>query len=125
MSKVTKLPNKPFRPNPDAARLLLAGAAETLAGPPPQQATEAQEPERYVKLPLEQIQIYEHNPRSARNTQYDEIKEALRAEGLGKVLLHVTKRPGEAIYTLSFGGGTRFRAIQELYEEKEIIGEVV
>lgn len=116
--KISQLP-KPIRPKQTAesARSLLAGVADALNGPAPAQDTA--EPERYIRLPLSQIQIYEKNPRAARNTQFDEIKEALRSEGLGKVLLHVTKRPGEAVYTLSFGGGTRFRAIQELYQETE------
>jgi ParB family protein of integrating conjugative element (PFGI_1 class) len=114
--KVRQLTNRPLvKPDPHAARKLLSGVADAINSDAP--APEAPEPERYIKLPLHMIQIYERNPRTTRNAQHDEIKEALRAEGLGKVLLHVTKRPGESIYTLAFGGGTRFRIIQELHTE--------
>jgi ParB family protein of integrating conjugative element (PFGI_1 class) len=114
---VTRLPPpKKFPNNPGAREDILAGARAALEAeadaPPP-----VREPEQYRQLGLEQIQVYEHNPRIARNAQFDEIKEALNVEGLGKVLLHVTKRPGELVYTLSYGGATRFRAIQELWNE--------
>ena len=115
--KVTRLPPpRKFTRDPNAGSDLLAGARAALeadAPPPPV----GREPEQYRQLGLEEIQIYEHNPRTTRNTQFDDIKEALRTEGLGKVLLHVTKRPGESVYTLSFGGGTRFQAIKELWDE--------
>ena len=114
---VTRLPPpKKFARDPNAGSDLLAGARAALeadAPPPPV----GREPEQYRQLGLEEIQIYEHNPRTTRNTQFDDIKEALRTEGLGKVLLHVTRRPGESVYTLSFGGGTRFQAIKELWDE--------
>ncbi len=114
---VTRLPPpKKFPRDPNAGSDLLAGARAALeadAPPPPV----GREPEQYRQLGIEDIQVYEHNPRTARNAQFDEIKEALRIDGLGKVLLHVTKRPGDSVYTLSYGGGTRFKAIQELWDE--------
>ncbi len=114
---VTRLPPpKKFTRDPSAREDILAGARAALAAdaPPP---PIGREPEQYRQLGIEDIQVYEHNPRTARNAQFDEIKEALRIDGLGKVLLHVTKRPGDSVYTLSYGGGTRFKAIQELWEE--------
>jgi hypothetical protein len=114
---VTRLPPpKKFLSTPSARKDILAGARAALASdaPPP---PVGREPEQYRQLGLEEIQIYEHNPRVARNTQFDEIKDALRIAGLGKVLLHVTRRPGESVYTLSYGGATRFKAIQELWAE--------
>ena len=114
---VTRLPPpKKFPNTPNARKDILAGARAALAADAPQQPV-GREPEQYRQLGLEEIQIYEHNPRTVRNAQFDEIKEALRIDGLGKVLLHVTKRPGDSVYTLSYGGGTRFKAIQELWDE--------
>ena len=114
---VTRLPPpKKFTRDPNAREDILAGARAALAADAPP-APVGREPEQFRQLGLEEIQVYEHNPRTTRNTQFDDIKEALRTEGLGKVLLHVTKRPGESVYTLSFGGGTRFQAIQELWNE--------
>jgi hypothetical protein len=75
------------------------------------------EQERHITLPLHMIQIYASHLNTTRHARHDEIKEALRAEGLGRVLLHVTQRPGESIYTLTLGGGTRLRIIQELHAE--------
>ena len=114
---VTRLPPpKKFPQNQSAREDILAGARAALEVDAPQPPV-GREPEQYRQLGLAEIQVYEHNPRTTRNTQFDDIKEALRTEGLGKVLLHVTKRPGESVYTLSFGGGTRFQAIQELWNE--------
>ena len=114
---VTRLPPpKKFPNNPGAREDILAGARAALEADAPLPPV-GREPEQVRQLGLEEIQVYENNPRTTRNTQFDDIKEALRTEGLGKVLLHVTKRPGESIYTLSFGGGTRFQAIQELWNE--------
>ncbi len=114
---VTRLPPpKKFPNNPGAREDILASARAALEADAPQPPA-GREPEQFRQLGLAEIQVYEHNPRTTRNTQFDDIKEALRTEGLGKVLLHVTKRPGESVYTLSFGGGTRFQAIQELWNE--------
>ena len=114
---VTRLPPpKKFTRDRNAREDILAGARAALKADAPQ-APVGREPEQYRQLRLEQIQVYEHNPRVARNAQFDEIKDALRIAGLGKVLLHVTRRPGESIYTLSYGGATRFKAIQELWAE--------
>ena len=116
--KISQLP-KPIRPKQTAesARSLLAGVADALNGPAP--TPDTAEPERYIRLPLSQIQMYEKNPRIARNTQFDALKESFRANGIGTLLLHVTKRPGESVYTTAFGGGTRLRAVQELYSETQ------
>jgi hypothetical protein len=73
--------------------------------------------DKFTTLAVDDIRVYEHNPRTLLNEQYGAIKEGLAAEGLGKVLFYVVKRPGEEHYTLSFGGGTRLNAIKELWQE--------
>lgn len=71
---------------------------------------------RMIKLPLDQIRRYERNPRRFGNEHYDEIRESIRQRGLDQPLV-VTQRPGEPYYVLKKGGGTRWQALNELWEE--------
>lgn len=68
------------------------------------------------QVPIEQIELYDRNPRRVRNPNYDEIKESIRASG---VLQNpkITRRPGAPRYTLAFGGNTRLAILRELYAE--------
>jgi hypothetical protein len=83
----------------------------------PETENETPQHDKFTTLAVDDIRVYEHNPRTLLNEQYGAIKEGLAAEGLGKVLFYVVKRPGEKHYTQSFGGGTRLNAIKELWQE--------
>lgn len=71
---------------------------------------------RMIKLTLDQIRRYERNPRRFGNEHYEEIRESIRHRGLDQPLV-VTQRPGESFYVLKKGGGTRWQALNELWEE--------
>lgn len=68
---------------------------------------------------VEQMDCYDHNPRSILNPKYQEIKECLRQDrGLAGTLL-VTRRPGQKKYIPYRGQNTRFSALVELWEETQ------
>ncbi|MBL4748895.1 MAG: ParB N-terminal domain-containing protein [Magnetovibrio sp.] len=67
-------------------------------------------------LNIEQIELYENNPRTFKNPKYDDIKASINAEGL-KQPLCVTRRPGDSKYFVEAGGNTRLSILWELFEE--------
>jgi ParB family protein of integrating conjugative element (PFGI_1 class) len=69
-----------------------------------------------MRLPIDQIDYYDHNPRRSRNPHYDEIKASIRAQGMRQPLV-VTRRPGGERYMLRFGGNTRLMILRELFAE--------
>lgn len=71
---------------------------------------------RQVSLTLDDISEFSLNPRRTDNPKYEEILESIRTIGLENPLV-VTKRPGEAGYTLFNGGSTRLRALKALWAE--------
>lgn len=71
-----------------------------------------------IRLNLDQVDPYEHNPRSKRNQKFFDIKESIRARGLD-TLMWVTRRPGSKRYVLAKGGGTRYAVLRELWEETQ------
>ncbi|MFC7411526.1 ParB family protein [Hydrogenophaga atypica] len=68
-------------------------------------------------LPIDDIEPYEHNPRTGLNPRYDEIKASIRAEGITNTLT-VTRRPQSQKYMPYGGGNTRLRIAKELYHEE-------
>lgn len=68
-------------------------------------------------LHINDIDVYEHNPRTKPNPLYEEIKNSIRVKG---ILNHisVTKRPGSQRYTVYGGGNTRLRIARELFNEE-------
>lgn len=73
---------------------------------------------RQVSLTLDDISEFSLNPRRTDNPKYEEILESIRTIGLENPLV-VTKRPGEAGYTLFNGGSTRLRALKALWAETQ------
>jgi ParB family protein of integrating conjugative element (PFGI_1 class) len=69
-----------------------------------------------MRLSIDEIDTYDHNPRRSRNPHYDEIKESIRAQGMRQPLV-VTRRPGGERYMLRFGGNTRLMILRELLAE--------
>lgn len=78
----------------------------------------ADEAVRVISLKLDDINSFALNPRRAENPKYEEIKESIRAIGLENPLT-VTKRPGEAGYTLYNGGNTRLKILKELWTQTQ------
>ena len=70
-----------------------------------------------LQLHLDQLQEFDRNPRRAANAEYDMLKASLIKTGAEKVLLTVTRRPGEDCYFPAAGGNTRLRILKELWEE--------
>lgn len=68
-----------------------------------------------VRLNLDQIHEFDRNPRRAPNAEYDLLKASLFKTGAARVLLVVTRRPGEDQYFPAAGGNTRLRILKELY----------
>ncbi|MDP1652104.1 MAG: ParB N-terminal domain-containing protein [Rhodocyclaceae bacterium] len=69
-----------------------------------------------IELSVEDIRPYEHNPRRASNTKFNEIKASIRASGLRNPFT-VTRRPGESHFVVEAGGNTRLLAIRQLWVE--------
>lgn len=72
--------------------------------------------ESSLKIPVDRIRTYDHNPRRSENPEFLRIKASIRAQGLDQPLV-VTQRPGDTDYMTYAGGNTRLRAIKELYAE--------
>lgn len=72
-----------------------------------------QSDEWFEWVPIDEIQLYSHNPRRILNPEYDRIKESLRVHGLTQPLV-VTKRPGAGKYELHSGGNTRLQILKDL-----------
>ncbi|MYB33526.1 MAG: hypothetical protein F4X92_00040 [Gammaproteobacteria bacterium] len=70
-----------------------------------------------IRLNLDQIHEFDRNPRRAPNAEYDLLKASLFKTGAARVLLVVTRRPGEDEYFPAAGGNTRLRILKELYAE--------
>ncbi len=69
-----------------------------------------------VPVDIELIDPYDRNPRTARNEEYDRIKDSIRVRGMDSPLV-VTRRPGGARYMIAAGGNTRLIILKELFEE--------
>jgi len=69
-----------------------------------------------IELSVEDIHPYEHNPRRANNTKFNEIKASILASGARNPFT-VTRRPGEAHFVVEAGGNTRLLAIRQLWAE--------
>lgn len=69
--------------------------------------------ETVVELDVFQISPFEKNPRVHKNSEYEQIKDSIKARGL-ESKLYVTKRPGTQKYILAKGGTTRLSILQEL-----------
>ncbi len=69
-----------------------------------------------ISATLDDIEFYTLNPRKTDNPEYEAIKESIREIGLENPLT-LTKRPGDASYTLYNGGNTRLKALKELWQE--------
>lgn len=67
-------------------------------------------------LEITRIKLYEDNPRRERNASYDELKENIRVDGLKQHLI-VTRRPGDELYMVEYGGNTRLQILKELADE--------
>ncbi|MCC4607806.1 ParB family protein [Xanthomonas campestris pv. zinniae] len=65
---------------------------------------------------LEQLRPYDLNPRVTVNPLYAEIKASIRERGLDAAPA-ITRRPGEAHYTIRNGGNTRLAILRELWAE--------
>jgi ParB family protein of integrating conjugative element (PFGI_1 class) len=69
-----------------------------------------------IELPVEAIRPYEHNPRRAGNSKFDEIKASILACGIRNPLT-VTRRPGDEHFVVEAGGNTRLLAVQQIWAE--------
>ncbi|MGP3791667.1 ParB family protein [Pseudomonas sp. B392_1p] len=69
-----------------------------------------------IRVSLEQLRPYEHNPRILRNPLHDQLKASIRERGLDQPPT-VTRRPGETHYIIRNGGNTRLAILNELWTE--------
>lgn len=69
---------------------------------------------RLISLEVEDIQLYDRNPRQGRNPEYDRIKQSILRYGLEQPLV-VSRRPGEENYVVTAGGNTRLQILKELF----------
>ncbi len=69
---------------------------------------------RLVSLEIDQIKLYDGNPRTSRNPEYERLKYSIANHGLEQPLI-VTRRPSESAYIVKSGGNTRLQILKELY----------
>jgi ParB family protein of integrating conjugative element (PFGI_1 class) len=69
-----------------------------------------------MKIPIDNIQKYDRNPRQSRNPEYNTLLELLRANGQEEALT-ITRRPGDEHYIIRRGGNTRLDIMTLLYHE--------
>ena len=65
---------------------------------------------------VDEIDVYDHNPRQLANDKYEEIKASIRASGMDQTLT-ITRRPGAPRYMIAAGGNTRLQAAKALWKE--------
>ncbi len=70
---------------------------------------------KLVCLEIDQISLYDRNPRTVRNPEYERIKHSIANHGLEQPLI-VTRRPGEQSYFVKAGGNTRLQILKDLYQ---------
>jgi ParB family protein of integrating conjugative element (PFGI_1 class) len=73
---------------------------------------------RLVCLEIDQISLYDRNPRTTRNPEYERIKRSIVDHGLEQPLI-VTRRPGDKAYMVKAGGNTRLQILKDLYAESK------
>jgi ParB family protein of integrating conjugative element (PFGI_1 class) len=69
-----------------------------------------------LRVTLDQLRPYEHNPRFLPNPHHAELKASIRQRGLDQPPV-ITRRPGDAHYILRNGGNTRLAILNELWQE--------
>jgi ParB family protein of integrating conjugative element (PFGI_1 class) len=70
-----------------------------------------------IKVTLNQLIPYDHNPRQSENPLYNEIKESIRNRGLDNPP-HITKRlPDDKHFMIRDGGNTRLQILNEIVSE--------
>ena len=102
----------PFKKQkPDYSALLKSELMQAQPSP------DAPTPERYRQLGVDEVDVYENNPRTTEHAEYENIKAAFLTSGIDTVMLQVTRRPGSDRYVLAFGANTRLRIIKDLWAE--------
>ena len=66
-----------------------------------------------INLRVEDVLFFDHNPRTEKNTKYDEIKASIEDSGIQQAM-YVTKRPGSNQWMMAKGGNTRLAILQDL-----------
>lgn len=105
---------------PDRNEKYREQARAALALPPLRNATEGLDPRSdmdmsFSLLSVDDVEPYEHNPRTQPNPLYDEIKASIQADGITNAIT-VTRRPGQERYTTYGGGNTRLMIAKELFK---------
>ena len=70
-------------------------------------------------LSLAEIKSYEHNPRRAENPEFYRLKDSIASRRGLTTPLTVTKRPGDARFTIAAGGNSRLQVLNELFDETQ------
>ncbi|WP_186191199.1 ParB family protein [Burkholderia gladioli] len=70
-------------------------------------------------LHVNEIDLYDRNPRTTRNEAYDEMKASIKAARAIVQKLTVTRRPGAKRYMIHAGGNTRLSILKELWTETQ------
>jgi ParB family protein of integrating conjugative element (PFGI_1 class) len=68
-------------------------------------------------LDVDDVDLYENNPRLAPNSAYEDLKRQIRRDGRAPGRLIVTRRPGSERYVMAAGGNTRLAILKELKHE--------
>lgn len=69
-------------------------------------------------LEVMQVKQYDKNPRKAPNSEYDNLYESIKVNGLDQAIT-ISKRPGDSKYMVYAGGNTRLQIIQDLWQKTQ------
>jgi ParB family protein of integrating conjugative element (PFGI_1 class) len=69
-----------------------------------------------IVVDLDQIDLYDLNPRRQDNTVYERLRESIRKNGLDNPI-PITRRPGAERYIVAAGGNTRLKALRDLHKQ--------
>ncbi|MCR1769796.1 ParB family protein [Burkholderia glumae] len=79
--------------------------------------TPGQETAGVLVLHVDEIDLYDRNPRTAPNAAYEDMKASIKAARTIVQKLTVTRRPGAERYMIHAGGNTRLAILKELWSE--------
>ena len=111
---MTKPPSKQQTKIEDQARKSLLSLSTTRPSATADLDPLSDADDSYATLPIDQIEVYAHNPRTSQNPRYEELKASIAINGITNMLT-VSRRSPQDKYSPYGGGNTRLIIAKELY----------
>ena len=111
---MTKPPSKQQTKIEDQARKSLLSLSTTRPSATADLDPLSDADDSYATLPIDQIEVYAHNPRTSQNPRYEELKASIAINGITNMLT-VSRRSPQDKYSPYGGGNTRLIIAKELH----------